>query len=448
MNGPIRTAGLAALLALSLVLVPSCGSEPDADGAGAGTGVETPDSADSADSGSAATTAQTTDATTPPAPPADANRFAPGGAISDADLAKYHVSMACTIDGADVGTMTFAMWTESAPITTRNFLRLCDEGFYDGIIFHRILRDFMVQGGDPTGTGMGSSPHGTIQAEFSDAPERAHGYGVLSMARGGQDVNSASCQFFLCCDESPSVWGLDNQYTSFGRITSGVETLETIADVPIVPDSRGEPSKPTQNVVISKATVVEAAAPTGETIARPEEEVDLGGEPDRIVVQHVLISFRGCGLPDVTRTKEEAETLAKEILEQARGGADMGALVRENSDDPVPETDETPGYYGIMNDGVRDRAEEKKTFMARNEFRKTMEALQLEVRAGKLTQAEYQEQGMALQSAMMDGQYMPRTGLVPAFGDVGFTLKVGEVGLATFNAETSPFGFHIIKRLE
>ncbi len=445
MNGPIRTAGLAALLTLSIVLTPGCGSEPDADSAGTSTGVETPDSADS---GSADSTAASTDATTPPAPPADANRFAPGGAISDADLAKYHVSMACTIDGEDVGTMTFAMWTESAPITTRNFLRLCDEGFYDGIGFHRILRDFMVQGGDPTGTGMGSSPHGTILAEFSDAPERAHGYGVLSMARGGQDVNSASCQFFLCCDESPSVWGLDNQYTSFGRITSGVETLETIADVPIVPDPRGEPSKPTQEVVISKATVVEAAAPTGETIARPEEEVDLGGEPDRIVVQHVLISFQGCGIPGVTRTKEEAEVLANEILEQVRGGADMDALVREKSDDPVPETDETPGHYGLMNKGVRDRAEERKTFMAQNEFRKTIEALQLEVRAGKLTQAEYQKQGTALQSAMMDGQYMPRTGLVPAFGDVGFTLKVGEVGLATFDAEKSPFGFHIIKRLE
>ena len=102
-------------------------------------------------------------------------------------------------------------------------------GFYDGLTFHRIIRSFMVQGGDPTGTGMGNGPYGTILAEFSDAPERAHGYGVLSMARMGNDENSASCQFFICCDEGPSVWGLDGNYASFGGVTSGLAALEALA---------------------------------------------------------------------------------------------------------------------------------------------------------------------------------------------------------------------------
>ncbi|MEM9380014.1 MAG: peptidylprolyl isomerase [Planctomycetota bacterium] len=463
----LRTRGL--VLSLSACLLAACGSDPQ-------TGESGPSQAESGDAPQPAAEApaaepdpavELTDVTNergdaaPEAPSNDAapdaaaaapgaygtaNRFAPGGPISDADLANYHVSMTCSVEGEDVGTMTFDLWTEGAPITTRNFLRLVEEGFYDGIIFHRILRDFMVQGGDPSGTGAGNSPYGTIKAEFSTEEDRKHGYGVLSMARLGTDDNSASCQFFLCCDESPSVWGLDGKYTSFGRLTSGVATLEALANVPVKRKGR-EVSDPTQKVVITRARVHEGAAPTGETIARPEEPLDLGGEPERIVVQHCLISFQGRRVDGVTRTKEEAEALANEVLAQAREGADMDALVREYSDDKVQEGDDTPGHYGILNNGVRDKAQERKM----HELNMTVQSLQEGVRGGIISQADYQARMTELQAEateLMGNGSSPRTGLVPAFGDVGFSLEVGEVGLATFDEKASPFGYHIIKRVK
>ena len=308
-------------------------------------------------------------------PPAELSRFADPNQVPDADLGKYHVTFRCSIDGEDVGTMTFDLWTDLAPITTRNFLRLCDEGFYDGLSYHRILREFMVQGGDPTGTGGGNGPYGTIQGEMSEDPERAHGYGVLSMARMGSDLNSASCQFFLCCDESPSVWGLDGKYASFGRLTSGVETLEKIASVPTRAVRSREASTPLKTVRIEDAEVVEGPAPTGETIARPEDAVDLGGEARKIQVQHVLISFDGCKIPGVTRTKEEAEALANDILAQVKAGADMGALAREFSDDPVAETDTTPGCYTLLNRGVRDRAGERSALKLQQQLQHVLRCL-------------------------------------------------------------------------
>ncbi|MEM6570705.1 MAG: peptidylprolyl isomerase [Planctomycetota bacterium] len=475
----LRTRGLA--LSLSLTLLAACGSDPKTGESGPGqeaagasqatadepdagtkeavelTDVTNGEETETPDAGVPAPTPDAApDPTADAAPDAaadagpgaagDANRFAPGGPISDADLANYHVSMSCTVDGNDVGTMTFDLWTEGAPITTRNFLRLVDEGFYDGIIFHRILRDFMVQGGDPTGTGAGNSPYGTIKAEFSNEEDRKHGYGVLSMARLGGNPDSASCQFFLCCAETQSVWGLDNNYTSFGRMTSGVATLEALANVPVKRKGR-EVSDPTQKVVIAKARVHEGAAPTGETIERPREAIDLGGEPERIVVQHCLISFQGRNIPGVTRTKEEAEALANQILEQARGGADMDALVRENSDDQVDEGDDTPGHYGILNNGIRDIAHERKM----HDLNMTARNLQMDERSGKLSQEDYQARMTELQAEfteLVSAGYYARTGMVPAFGDVGFSLKVGEVGFAVYDPQTSKYGYHIIKRVE
>ena len=378
--------------------------------------------------------------------------FSPGGPISDADLANYHVALACSVGGEDVGTMTIDLWTEAAPITTRNFLRLCDEGFYDGLTFHRILREFMVQGGDPLGNGMGDSPHGTIQAEFSEAPERAHGYGVLSMARMGNDPNSASCQFFVCCDESPSVWALDGQYASFGRVTSGVATLEALANAPTVlnPDE-GAVSKPADPVVITRAEAREGTAPAGEVIARPPVVLDLHGEPEKVVIQHVLVSFAGAGT-EATRTKEEAAALARKVLERAQGGEDFAALVRELSDDLVPPEDESPGVYKLLNHGVRDPESERALFSIERRMRAEIGELQAKVRGGEITAVQLQEQGMALQEkARAEAEpylWSARKGMVPAFGDVGFSLEVGGIGMAEFEEASSPFGWHVIKRLE
>jgi len=375
--------------------------------------------------------------------------FASPTEVPDANLSKYHVALTCVVADAEVGTMTIALLGDLAPITVRNFLQLCGEGFYDGKTFHRILRDFMVQGGDPTGTGGGNSPHGKIKAEFSTDPARAHGYGVLSMARMGNDPNSASCQFFICCDESQAVWNLDGQYASFGRVTSGVATLEALASTPVVA-ARGESSKPKVPVTIKRARVVAGPAPTGEAIARPKPPLDLGGQPERITVQHVLISFQGTPVKGVTRTKEEAEALAKEVLAKVQAGADFEALLRAHSDDPAGEVD--PGVYRILNTGVRDSAAERRLFDLERRFRKSIEELNAERSKTPLTEEEYGARSNALKSAAQAEyatflQYA-RTGLVPAFGDVGFTLEVGAVALAPFDAKQSPFGWHIIKRLQ
>ncbi|MEL6714668.1 MAG: peptidylprolyl isomerase [Planctomycetota bacterium] len=192
------------------------------------------------------------------------NRFAAGGKIDDAAMASYWTSMEIEIDGEPKGTMTFELWPDGAPITVRNHLRLVDEGFYDGLTVHRIIRNFMVQGGCPNGNGAGNSPHGTIQAEFSRAPERSHEYGVLSMART-QAPNTASSQFFIVCDNRGGKQ-LDGSYATFGRLTSGVSTLEAIATVR---PRDGNGMNPAKRVVIVDAEVHEGTPPKGETIQRP-----------------------------------------------------------------------------------------------------------------------------------------------------------------------------------
>lgn len=117
---------------------------------------------------------------------------------------------------------------EYAPETCKNFEALVSEGFYDGLIFHRVIRDFMIQGGDPTGTGMGGSAN-KIKGEFAvngHKNELSHKRGVISMARS-QAYNSASSQFFICHKDSTF---LDGQYAAFGRVVEGIETVDDIAN--------------------------------------------------------------------------------------------------------------------------------------------------------------------------------------------------------------------------
>ena len=107
------------------------------------------------------------------------------------------------------GSITIELWDDVAPKHAENFQKLAKSEFYDGLIFHRVIKGFMIQGGCPDGTGMGN-PGWTVNAEFSD---REHHEGVLSMARS-QDPNSAGSQFFICLDRCPH---LDGQYTAFGQ---------------------------------------------------------------------------------------------------------------------------------------------------------------------------------------------------------------------------------------
>ncbi len=131
---------------------------------------------------------------------------------------------------ADGGQMTAELYPEIAPITVENFLKLVDEGFYDGLIFHRIIKGFMIQGGCPDGTGMGG-PGYHIKGEFrSNGVQNSllHERGVLSMARA-MDPNSAGSQFFIMHQDAPH---LDGQYAAFGKLIDGFETLDALAELP------------------------------------------------------------------------------------------------------------------------------------------------------------------------------------------------------------------------
>jgi len=143
------------------------------------------------------------------------------------------------------GVITIELDPVAAPITVANFLKLVDEGFYDGLTFHRIIPKFMIQGGDPQGTGSGGTNE-KIKGEFSengwDNPI-SHKRGVISMART-DDPNSASCQFFITNADSEY---LDGNYAAFGYVTSGMDVVDEISAVPT-----GANNKPLEPVVMEK----------------------------------------------------------------------------------------------------------------------------------------------------------------------------------------------------
>ena len=120
------------------------------------------------------------------------------------------------------------LYPDKAPITVANFEKLVKEGFYDGLIFHRVIKDFMIQGGDPTGTGMGGADE-KIKGEFKAngvKNDLSHLRGVVSMARA-QSMNSASSQFFICHADSTF---LDGKYAAFGKVIEGMDAVDEIAE--------------------------------------------------------------------------------------------------------------------------------------------------------------------------------------------------------------------------
>ena len=128
------------------------------------------------------------------------------------------------------GIITLELSPEAAPKTVANFEKLVSEGFYDGLIFHRVISGFMIQGGDPEGTGMGGAKE-KIVGEFAINGHKnpiSHVRGVISMARA-QNPNSASSQFFICHADSTF---LDGQYAAFGRVVSGMDVVDEIAAIP------------------------------------------------------------------------------------------------------------------------------------------------------------------------------------------------------------------------
>ncbi|MCB2047053.1 MAG: peptidylprolyl isomerase [Novosphingobium sp.] len=144
-----------------------------------------------------------------------------------------------TLDtGNGGGDVVIKLRPDLAPGHVERIKELANEGFYDGVIFHRVIDGFMAQGGDPTGTGMGSSDKPDLKAEFNDEP---HVRGVCSMARSS-NPNSGNSQFFICFDDARF---LDGQYTVWGEVTSGMEHVDALP--------KGEP--PRSPGKITKATV-------------------------------------------------------------------------------------------------------------------------------------------------------------------------------------------------
>ena len=156
------------------------------------------------------------------------------------------------------GEMVVQFWSDAAPNTIENFKKLARQGFYDGTIFHRIIKDFMIQGGDPNSKdpakensyGEGG-PGYDIKAEFNDHP---HDLGVISMARG-PDPDSAGSQFFICL---APVHRLDHRYTTFGKLIKGENVLDKIGNTPVERNAQGEMSKPSKRVMIESVKIVPA----------------------------------------------------------------------------------------------------------------------------------------------------------------------------------------------
>ena len=145
------------------------------------------------------------------------------------------------------GVIKFKFYPRQAPNHCRNFIKLAEKGFYNGLIFHRVIPGFMLQGGDPSGTGSGG-PGWTIAAEFSDLP---HLKGTVSMARTN-DPNSAGSQFFIMLDRKPH---LDHQYSVFGQVAQGQEVVDKIGAAPNSGPRGNPPDRPTQDQVMQKVFI-------------------------------------------------------------------------------------------------------------------------------------------------------------------------------------------------
>lgn len=194
------------------------------------------------------------------------------------------------IEVENFGTIKAELYPKIAPITVSHIVSLIQEKFYDGLIFHRVIDGFMIQGGDPTGTGRGATGQETIKGEFSDngvENSLKNTRGVLAMARKGNDYNSATSQFFINTVDNA---GLDGQYATFGMVTEGMEVVDAIAAVETDADDR-----PLTDVVITSIRVIEGAdnvtttAPA--TTSEPDDIVSVDPYADPIHIVMELADF-------------------------------------------------------------------------------------------------------------------------------------------------------------
>ena len=145
------------------------------------------------------------------------------------------------------GTMEFSFFPEDAPITVNNFVCLAKDGYYDNTVFHRIIKGFVIQGGDPTGTGAGGPGY-----RFNDEPvKKDYLKGTLAMANAGPNTNGS--QFFIVLDDLTGK--LPKNYTAFGQVTAGLDVVDKIANVQVARSRSGEASSPVSPVELIKATL-------------------------------------------------------------------------------------------------------------------------------------------------------------------------------------------------
>ena len=146
------------------------------------------------------------------------------------------------------GDITLELFAAEAPVTVNNFVFLAREGFYNGVTFHRVLRDFMIQTGDPTGTGVGGPGY-----RFNDEPvTRIYSRGIVAMANAGPNTNGS--QFFIVHGANV---GLDPNYTIFGRVADGLDTLDALANTPVTATQLGEVSVPTEVLRVETLEIFE-----------------------------------------------------------------------------------------------------------------------------------------------------------------------------------------------
>ncbi|MFC3748842.1 peptidylprolyl isomerase [Paenibacillus sp. GCM10012306] len=221
------------MLSLLLIVVSGCGSKPAGNNSGSASGNQTGNQA----SNTSQETAAPQETSTP-------QNNAEGSGLPS-DTASHPV---VTIEMADGGIIKAELYPEVAPNTVNNFISLIQKGFYDGTIFHRVIPGFMIQGGDPDGTGMGG-PGYSIAGEFSGNGfnnNLLHTEGTLSMARS-QDPNSAGSQFFIMTADAPH---LDGSYAAFGKVTEGLEVVDAIVNLP-----RDSSDRPEHPPVMKKVTI-------------------------------------------------------------------------------------------------------------------------------------------------------------------------------------------------
>jgi peptidyl-prolyl cis-trans isomerase B (cyclophilin B) len=183
----------------------------------------------------------------------------------------------------EFGTIKADLYPKIAPLTVAHIVSLIQEEFYDGLIFHRVIEGFMIQGGDPTGTGRGEPGQATVKGEFSDNGVNntlSNARGVLAMARKGNDYNSGTSQFFINTVDNAR---LDGQYATFGMVTEGMDVVDAIASVQT--DANDKPLKDVVIETIRIEKIHTEVTTTTTTTTAPEENPSVDADPVKIVME-------------------------------------------------------------------------------------------------------------------------------------------------------------------